>query len=124
MFINSLSEIASLHPSSADFFNLIKEGIEDSLQRLISREKFKNILLVDTLMKTKNEHKKEKCDKEAAENRFIENQGRLKEAELSLKQIKERQVNKIHQAKKDMQDKITQKEAEYTKLKKGKYQLW
>lgn len=70
-------------------------------------------------MKAKNEHKKEKCDKEAAENRFIENQAKLKEAELSLKQMKESQVNKMHQAKKEIQDKLAQKESEYTKLKKG-----
>ena len=53
MLVISLSEISNLHPTATNFFNLIKEGVEDSLQRLISREKFKNISLLDTLMKVK-----------------------------------------------------------------------
>lgn len=65
--IKSLNDISELHPSSAIFFNMVKEGVEDCLQRLQSREKFKNICLLDSFTKAEKELKKEKIEREALE---------------------------------------------------------
>lgn len=43
IFIESLGDLAELHPASAKLFVLLKEGLDDSLQRIISRKKFDNI---------------------------------------------------------------------------------
>ena len=78
LFVRSLNDISNLHPSSCQLFTTIKEGIDDCLQRLLSREKFKDICLQDSLNKAKKELTKEQVEREALECQYFEMQERTK----------------------------------------------
>lgn len=87
--------------------------MEDSLQRLVSSEKFKNICLVEALTKAKRELKKEKTEKETAENKYIETQERLKKVDLSIKQQRELHNQKKLQIQKEQQELKSKLEPNY-----------
>lgn len=70
---------------------MIKDGVEDGLQRLVSREKFKNISLQDTLNKIKKALTKEKVEREALECKNAEMEKRIekiKEVDAEYKRLK------------------------------------
>ena len=77
--LKSLKDVAELHPASTHFFNMVKEGVEDCLQRLLSREKFKNICLLDSFTKAEKELKKERIEREVLECQYTEMQERAKQ---------------------------------------------
>jgi hypothetical protein len=77
LFIKSLGDISNLHPSTCQLFSTIKEGVEDCLNRLVSREKFKNICLQDSWNKSKKELTKEQVEREALECQYFEMQERV-----------------------------------------------
>lgn len=100
--VKGVGEIAELHPSSYKFFNFIKEGVQDWLQRILSRENFKNISLLDAVQKTKNEITKVKVEREGIEwklNEIQDKQKLLKEADEQYKELKS-QFKKWEQDKK------------------------
>ncbi|CAI2383580.1 unnamed protein product [Moneuplotes crassus] len=76
--VQTLLEISEIHPFSTKLFVMIKEGVEDCLQRLHSREKFKNICLKDSLKKAESELKKERVERELLECQYAEMQQRIK----------------------------------------------
>jgi hypothetical protein len=101
--MKGIGEIADLHSSSHNFFSFIKEGIFDCMKRILSREKFKNISLMDTLMKINKEVDKTKIEREALECKLIEmkeKQMLYKQADIEYKELKKQYVKCEHDRKK------------------------
>lgn len=74
---------------------MVKDGIEDCLQRLLSREKFNNICLQDSMTKAKKELTKEKVEREALECQYLEMQERVKmthKLDLEYRRLKQKQA--------------------------------
>jgi hypothetical protein len=68
IFIKTLADMTDIHPASAKLFVSLKDGLEDSLQRMISRKKFDTMKLADTFVSNKKQLKKVKIEREALES--------------------------------------------------------
>lgn len=101
VFTQGLVEVSDLHPSSSQLFTLIKDGVEDCLQRLLSREKFKNICLQDSSKKVQQELTKEQVEREALECQYTEMKERVK------------QIKKVEQEHSELQQQLKQLEQEH-----------
>lgn len=90
-FLKSLAEIAELQPSSKHLFTMIKEGVEDCFQRLVSRENFKNILLRESVNKIQQEMKNETVNDKPIAGQNLETReliGEIKKVDSNYKQLK------------------------------------
>lgn len=90
-FLKSLAEIADLQPSSKHLFTMIKEGVEDWFQRLVSRENFKNILLKESVNKIQQEMKNETVNDKPIAGQNLETKqliGEIKKVDGNYKQLK------------------------------------
>ena len=109
--------MSDVHPASSQLFLALKDGIEDSLQQLISRKKFDNIKLADQFVGAKKQLKKIKIEREALESWYFEMQERLKEIEVANQKIEGKLKEQATQLTSEHKFNLQQKDKEYSVLK-------